>query len=261
MYFLIQMRKLVCLILFFMVFSFAETEGGFAEAEKSLADVEGARVEMDGGLAELEDDSLEYIDDSSRSVGLFERYSHKMKTAKHTFSFGWDVTAWTNHIDYNMGVELGKQMANGLYLNALGFNLHILSDVGDSCTNSKGCARIGAGIAINGVLAMASFVDAWIFGSETIARIWFGLATLLNPTLEFFVVRKYVPVSVGLGYNTDWFAFSPGHKFYFRAHGDVNVNILFVRIAASYSYSFLDTYDLKKGSKKFYVKLIWGPIF
>ena len=143
------------------------------------------------------------------------------------------------------------------------FDYHILSDVADdSCTEGSGsCARIGAGIALNGVLAMASFVDALLFDSEKIARFWFGLAALLNPTLEYYVVSKYVPVSIGLGYNPDWFAFSPGRKFYFRAHGDLNVNIRFVRITASYSYSFLDTYDLKKGSQKFYLKLSCGPLF
>ena len=30
-------------------------------------------------------------------------------------------------------------------------------------------------------------------------------------------------------------------------HGDVNIDFPFVRVTASYSYSFLDTYDLKKG--------------
>ena len=83
--------------------------------------------------------------------------------------------------------------------------------------------------------------------------------TILNPTLEFFILRKYVPVSIGVGYNTDWFAFSPGRELYFRAHGDLNVNILWARISASYSYSFLDSYDLKKGSKKFYLKIFFGP--
>lgn len=248
LYFLIQMRKLVCLILFFMVFSFAETEGDFAEAEKNFSEVEGARVEMEG-------------EDSSRSVGIFERYSDELKIAKHMGSLGLEYTAWGHHVDYNVNVDYGRWLANGVYLSSELFNFHILSDVGDSCTNSKGCARIGAGIAINGVLAMASFVDSWIFGSDKITYFWFGLATLLNPTLEYFVVRKYVPVSIGLGYKTDWFAFSPGHKFYLRAHGDLNVNITWARISASYSYSILDTYDLKKGSKKFYLKLILGPIY
>ena len=233
------MRKFVCLLILVSSFLFAET--------LPVADaMEGTRVEMEG-------------EDSSRSVGLFERYSDGLKTAKHMASLGIELTAWGNHADFNVNADYGHWLAKGVYLSSGLFNYHILSDVGDSCTNSKGCARIGAGIAINGVLAMASFVDAWIFGSETIARIWFGLATLLNPTLEFFVVRKYVPISIGLGYNTDWFAFSPGHKFYLRAHGDLNLNITWARISASYSYS--DTYDLKKGSKKFYVKLIWGPIF
>lgn len=228
------MRKLVCLILFFTVFSFAE----------------------------FEDDSLEINDDSSRSAGIFERYSQGIKTAKHMGSLGvMELAAWGHHGDYNVNADYGRWLAKGLYLSTQLFSFHMLSDVGDSCTNSKGCVRIGAGIAMNGVLAMASLVDSWIFGSEKIAYFWFGLATLLNPTLEYFVVRKYVPVSIGLGYKTDWFAFSPGHKFYFRAHADLNVNILFVRIAASYSYSFLDTYDLKKNSKKFYLKLIFGPVY
>ena len=232
LYFLIQMRLLVCFIILFCSFSFAEVEG----------------------------DSVWVDDAPSRPVGLFERISHFTTTDDENASFGWDVTAWTNHIDYNMGVWFGKRIANGLYLNALALNLHILSDVGDSCTNPKGCSRIGAGLAFNASLAFTAALQGFVGGSDGIGRFWLVFVALQNPTFEFFVVRKYVPVSVGLGYNTDWFAFSPGHKFYLRAHGDLNVNILFLRIAASFSYSFLDTYDLKKGSKKFYLKLIFGPI-
>ena len=242
LYILIQMRKFVCLLILVSSFLFAET--------LPVADaMEGTRVEMEG-------------EDSSRSVGLFERYSDGLKIAKHMTSIGMNISIWErHHEDYNLNADYGRWLAKGLYLSSELFSFHMLSDVGDSCTNSRGCARIGAGIALNGVLTMAAFVDSWIFDSDKITYFWFGLATLLNPTFEFFVVRKYIPVSIGLGYNTDWFAFSPGHKFYLRAHGDLNLNILFVRIAASYSYSFLDTYDLKKGSKKFYVKLILGPIF
>ena len=232
LYFLIQMRLLVCLIILFCSFSFAEVEG----------------------------DSVVVNEDASRPVGLLERMSILTTTGNEHYSFGWDVTAWTNHIDYNMGLWFGKRIANGLYLNALGFNLHILSDVGDSCTNSKGCARIGAGLAFNTVLSLIAAWQDFFEGSESIGRFWKVFVALQNPTLEYFVVRKYFPVSIALGYNTDWFAFSPGHKFYLRAHGDLNVNIFFVRVAASFSYSLLDTYDLKKGSKKFYLKLILGPI-
>lgn len=227
------MRLLVCLLILICSFSFAEVEG----------------------------DSVVVKEDSSRKVGFFESNSIPVYSSKSYALLGMELTTWGHHVDYNLNASYNRWLANRLYLSSELFNYHILSDVGDSCTNSKGCSRIGAGIAINGVLAMASFVDAWIFGSETIGRIWFGLATLLNPTLEYYVVSKYLPISIGLGYNTDWFAFSPGHKFYLRAHGDLNVNIHFVRISASFSYSFLDTYDLKKGSKKFYLKLIFGPVF
>ena len=232
LYFLIQMRLLVCLIILICSLSFAEVEG----------------------------DSVVVKEDSSRKVGFFESNSIPVYSSKSYALLGMELTTWGHHVDYNLNANYNRWLANRLYLSSELFNYHILSDVGDSCTNSKGCSRIGAGIALNGVLAMASFVDAWIFGSETIGRIWFGLATLLNPTLEYYVVSKYLPISIGLGYNTDWFAFSPGHKFYLRAHGDLNVNIFFVRVAASFSYSLLDTYDLKKGSKKFYLKLILGPI-
>ena len=232
LYFLIQMRLLVCLIILFCSLSFAEVEG----------------------------DSVWVDDAPSRPVGLLERMSILTTTGKEHYSLGWDVTAWTNHIDYNMGLWLGKRIANGLYLNALGLNLHILSDVGDSCTNSKGCARFGAGSAFNTAFVLIAALQEFSGGGDNLIRIWKVLLALQNPTLEYFVVRKYFPVSIALGYNTDWFAFSPGHKFYFRAHGDLNVNILFVRVAASFSYSFLDTYDLKKSSKKFYLKLIFGPI-
>ena len=226
------MRPLVCFILFFIALSFAG---------------EGENL-------------VEVYEEPSRKVGFFESNSFPVYSSKSYALLGMELTTWGHHVDYNINANYSRWLANRLYLSSELFNYHVLSDVKDSCTNSKGCSRIGAGIAINGVLAMASFVDAWIFGSETIGRIWFGLATLLNPTLEYYVVSKYLPISIGLGYNTDWFAFSPGHKFYLRAHGDLNVNIFFVRVAASFSYSLLDTYDLKKGSKKFYLKLILGPI-
>ena len=225
------MRKLVCLIILFCSLSFAEVEG----------------------------DSVVVKEDSSRKVGFFESNSIPVYSSKSYALLGMELTTWGHHVDYNLNASYNRWLANRLYLSSELFNYHILSDVGDSCTNSKGCSRIGAGIAINGVLAMASFVDAWIFGSETIGRIWFGLAALLNPTLEFFIWRKYVPISIGIGYNTDWFAFSPEQRFYLRAHADLNVNITWARFSASYSYSFLDTYDLKKGSKRIYLKIIFGP--
>ena len=235
LYILIQMRKFVCLIILFCSFSFAEVEG----------------------------DSVSVNEDSSRKVGFFESNSIPVYSTQHYALVGMELSTWRkNHGDYHVNAGYNRWLVNRLYLGAELFDYHMLSDVDDdSCTEGSGsCARIGAGIALNGVLAMASFVDALLFDSEKIARFWFGLAALLNPTLEYYVVSKYVPVSIGLGYNTDWFAFSPGHKFYLRAHGDLNVNIFFVRVAASFSYSLLDTYDLKKGSKKFYLKLILGPI-
>ncbi|MBO7414148.1 MAG: hypothetical protein J6U20_10905 [Fibrobacter sp.] len=212
------MRKLVCLVIVFCVFSFAEVNG-----------------------------------DSTKAAGIFERYSDNVMKSDFLSSLGGDLTAWTNHVDAFIGVWMGERIANGLYLNSFFLGNHFLSDETDSCT------RVGAGMVVNGSFLVASFIEALFFQSDKMFLPMFTVMTLLNPTLEFFVVRKYVPVSIGVGYNTDWFAFSPGRELYFRAHGDLNVNILWARLSASYSYSFLDSYDLKKGSKKIYLRLFFGP--
>ena len=209
--------------------------------------MEGAPVDMEGVHAETTSE------DSTRSVGIFELYSHEIRTSKYLFSFGMDVTAWTNHADYLVGVWFGQRIADGLYLNSMLWGLHFLSDETDSCS------RTGATAAFHSLFFLTSSVSAIITYSDKMLRVWSVVAALLNPTLEFFIWRKYVPVSIGLGYNTDWFAFSPEQRFYLRAHADLNVNITWARFSASYSYSFLDTYDLKKGSKRIYLKIIFGP--
>ena len=145
-----------------------------------------------------------------------------------------------NKDDYNLGLWGGVKIADGLYLNGQSFNFHLVNDTKDSVT------RIGAAFLLHTIVIPIAFYDFFDPSSHSIYA-YCAMALLLNPTLEFYVVREYVPISVGIGYNTDWFAFKPKRKFYFRAHGDVNIDFPFVRVTASYSYSFLDTYDLKKG--------------
>ena len=163
----------------------------------------------------------------------------------HDFAYAdWVVTPlsfYMNiHSDVNLGFWSGKKIVDGLYLNGQSFNFHLVSDEKDSCT------RIGAAFLLHTIVIPIAFYDFFDPSSHSIYA-YCAMALLLNPTLEFYVVREYVPISVGIGYNTDWFAFKPKRKFYFRAHGDVNIDFPFVRVTASYSYSFLDTYDLKKG--------------
>ena len=78
-----------------------------------------------------------------------------------------------------------------------------------------------------------------------------GLMTVLNPSMEFFFVRKYVPLSLEVGYNMDWFVFSPGQKFYFKFHSDLNVYLkisnIWIHGAGSLGYLVTDTYDSKHG--------------
>ena len=151
------------------------------------------------------------------------------------------LSFYTNiHSDVNLGLVSGKKIVDGLYLNGQSFNFHIVSDKKDSCTT------LGAAFLLHTIAFPIAIYDFFNPSSHSIYA-YYAMALLLNPTFEFYVVREYVPISVGIGYNTDWFAFKPNRKFYFRAHGDVNIDFPVVRVTASYSYSFLDTYDLKKG--------------
>jgi len=73
---------------------------------------------------------------------------------------------------------------------------------------------------------------------------------LLNPSIEYYLWQKYIPVSVGAGYNADWFLFSPGREFYFKSHVDLNVMFklgIWFKLTGSLAYLVTDTYDLKHG--------------
>ncbi len=210
MYFLIQMRKIVCLIVLVCSFSFASPPRGLSGFMHDLA---------------------------------------------HDDVVATPLSFYTNiHSDVNLGLVSGKKIVDGLYLNGQSFNFHIVSDKKDSCT------RLGAAFLLHTIAFPIAIYDFFNPSSHSIYA-YYAMALLLNPTLEFYVVREYVPISVGIGYNTDWFAFKPNRKFYFRAHGDVNIDFPVVRVTASYSYSFLDTYDLKKGFRLYFgVALFHFPV-
>ena len=163
---------------------------------------------------------------------------------------GADVSTWSDHVDCNMVVEGGSPILNRLYLTADFLNLHIMSD--KDREDSDSTARI---------TGMSSLVSLGFFPLVFIGympeNIWYGVLALMNPTLEYYFWEGFTTLSVGVGYKTDWFAFSPGHEFYFRPHADVNLNVFIVRISASYAYVVKDTYDLKKGSS-FYLRIYLG---
>lgn len=166
------------------------------------------------------------------------------------FYFGADVSTWSDHVDYNMVVEGGSPILNRLYLTADLLNLHIMSD--KDREDSDSTARI------TGMSSLVSlfFLPFVMSGNES-ENTMFGVLALMNPTLEYYFWEGFTTLSVGVGYKTDWFAFSPGHEFYFRPHADVNLNVFIVRISASYAYVVKDTYDLKKGSR-FYLRIYLG---
>ena len=149
--------------------------------------------------------------------------------------FGADVSAWSDHIDYNMVLERGKPILNRLYLTADFLNLHIMSD--KDREDSDSTARI---TGMSGLVSLC-FLPFVMSGNES-ENTMFGVLALMNPTLEYYFWEG---------------AFSPGHEFYFRPHADVNLNVFIVRISASYAYVVKETYDLKKGSR-FYLRIYMG---
>ena len=163
---------------------------------------------------------------------------------------GADVSTWSDHVDCNMVVEGGSPILNRLYLTADLLNVHIMSD--KDREDSDSTARI---TGMSGLVSLGFF--PLVFVGFMPENIWYGALALMNPTLEYYFWEGFTTVSVGVGYKTDWFAFSPGHEFYFKPHADVNLNVFLVRISASYAYVVKDSYDLKKGPR-FYLRIYMG---
>lgn len=171
--------------------------------------------------------------------------------SRHNVVYGGaDVSTWSDHVDCNMVVEGGTPILNRLYLTADLLNVHIMSD--KDREDSDSTARI---TGMSGLVSLGFF--PLVFIGYMPENIWYGVLALMNPTLEYYFWEGLTTVSVGVGYKTDWFAFSPGREFYFRPHADVNLNVFLIRISASYAYVVKDTYDLKKGSR-FYLRIYMG---
>lgn len=155
------------------------------------------------------------------------------------FGMGVDVAVWEGKFlditDFSFVVSMSADLTDRVRLNFDAFNFHMVSDEPDSTCRMTGLASLVS-------IAMFPF----IFFDE--ANSIFGLLTALNPTLEFFLWKKFVPVSVAAGYKADWFLFSPDMNFYFRPHVGLNVYAGFALISASYSYMVTNTYDAKRGS-------------
>ena len=127
-------------------------------------------------------------------------------------------------------------------INAYIWAVHLVKD-GHSYRISPNVAILGTamlGAAFSGIGNDASFV------------IWVAILYALNPTIEYYLWQKYIPVSIGAGYNTDWFLFSPGRELYFKPHIDLNVMFklgIWFKLTGSFAYLVTDTYDLKRGPR------------
>lgn len=178
--------------------------------------------------------------------------------------FGGEGTGWTAHVndkavhneDFSLVFDGGIEFAKNLYLNADIFTYHMISDRSDT---SHFDHRVSG---INSIVSLAFLPFVVLRGEgrrddDVLMNAFFWTLFLMNPTVEYFFWKSWVPVSVSVGYKTDWFAFSPGRQFYFRPHADLNVNLVILRVTASYAYVVTNTYELKRGSR-FYLKVSFG---
>ena len=93
--------------------------------------------------------------------------------------FGADVSAWSDHIDYNMVLERGKPILNRLYLTTDLLNVHIMSD--KDREDSDSTARI---TGMSGLVSLGFF--PLVFVGYMPENIWYGVLALMNPTLEYY---------------------------------------------------------------------------
>lgn len=193
--------------------------------------------------------------------GLALFYSH---TFADSFFFGGEGTGWTDHVndkavyneDFSMTLEGGIPVGKNLYLNADVFSYHMISDRSDTSHFDHRVSGINSFVSF----AFLPFVVLRGEGrhdDDILMNSFFWTLFLLNPTVEYFFWKGWVPVSVSAGYKMDWFAFSPGRKFYFRPHADLNINFMVLRVSASYAYVVTNTYELKRGPR-FYLKVYLG---
>ena len=188
-------------------------------------------------------------------------YSH---TFADNFFFGGEGTGWTAHVngkavdneDISLVFDGGMEVAKKLVLNADFFTFHMISDRSDTSHFEH---RVSG---INSLVSLAFLPYVLLRGEgrhddDVLMNVFFGTLFLMNPTVEYFFLQGWIPVSVSVGYKMDWFAFSSGRQFYFRPHADLNVNFLLLRVSASYAYVVTNTYELKRGSR-FYLKVSFG---
>ncbi|WP_041917822.1 hypothetical protein [Fibrobacter succinogenes] len=152
-------------------------------------------------------------------------------------------------------IESGQSILKKLSLNSE-FGVHFISDRRDTSHLEYRVSVINSLVTL-GFLPYILMHGDGHYEDEIPMKIFLGTLFLMNPTVEFFFWKGWVPVSVSAGYKMDWFAFSPGHKFYFRPHADLNINLMLLRVSASYAYVATNTYDIKRGPR-FYLKVYFG---
>lgn len=154
--------------------------------------------------------------------------------------------SWTNTSEFNFSGSFKYTFENDLSLKADVVSLRWIKD--DSKYRfSATTALTSLGMMVLGFSIFTAIDTSFV---KPVCYAVAGFQFLLNPTIEYAIVKKYVPISVALGYNTDWFVFSRNQEFYFKPHMDLNFNFAkYLVVAGSFAYLVTDTYDAKHGPR------------
>jgi len=146
--------------------------------------------------------------------------------------------------DMNFMFSPGYSFDQFIDLHGVFCSLHFIKD--------GGTYRFSPNVFLAGFALASGFTGEPSQYSKGLLYFWTTIFLALNPSVDFFLWQKYVPVSIGAGYNTDWFLFSPGRELYFKPHVDLNVMFklgIWFKLTGSFAYLVTDTYDLKHGPR------------
>lgn len=146
--------------------------------------------------------------------------------------------------DMNFMFSPGYSLNQFIDLRGVFWSLHFIKD--------GGTYRFSPNVFLAGIALASGFTGEPSQYKKVLLYFWTSFFFVLNPSVDFFLWQKYVPISIGAGYNTDWFLFSPGRELYFKPHIDLNVMFklgIWFKLTGSFAYLVTDTYDLKHGPR------------
>lgn len=177
-------------------------------------------------------------------------YSDRINDSSRVeFAFSWANFQKLEFNDFAFSINVSYALNDFFRASSDVISLRLIKDGSDYRVGTFQNLAMAGAFAIAMACGVGSGLDST--AAKAVAYPLIGFMTALNPSMEFFFVRKYVPLSLEVGYNMDWFVFSPGQKFYFKLHSDLNfylkISKIWIHGAGSLGYMVTDTYDSKHG--------------